>query len=327
MLKFNNINIGITSKCNAKCKFCNRTTLPSFKDINAEMPIETFKKIYKYSKHIDFCGSFGDFINHSDPMPFLELAKNYGTTFTAETNAGIRDDEFWKKLGKICNSEDYHVQFSIDEIEKDINPYRKNLTKNVLRNLNTFIEAGGYAVVKTLLFEFNEEQIEHQTEYFNKIGIKRILKQYSMMYDDLLKAPSECKYQEGTLPYIASFPPLKIKECPWRKSNWAYILDNGEVHPCCNLNIFAWDINDQFPNHSVNLGTHKERVKKYTQELLNIYIKNKKLINLNTEGVTLELAWNNEYNDYVRNNIKQIPRCSKKCGYVKFFSDSITGVK
>jgi len=319
---FNNINLGITSKCNAHCDYCNRNTFKAFPDMNQDMSLKTFQKIVPYTKNIDFCGSYGDFCNHPNPFPFLELCSNI--TFNVETNAGRRSLDFWKELAKYCNNEKQYVQFSIDDIRNELNPYRKVKTEIVLKNLKAFINAGGYAVVKTLLFKFNETQMEDMRLFFAELGVHKHLKQFSMIYEKGdLAPPKGCKYEKGTLPFLYNVskhitkPP---KSCQWNDGKWLYVLDNGEVHPCCNIVTYAAFMNDTMP-YIGEYTSYDEYGKLY-----DIYVKNKELINLNTEGVTLESAYWNEYNKYVRDNFKKIPRCIKRCGLNNYTTNPITGI-
>jgi MoaA/NifB/PqqE/SkfB family radical SAM enzyme len=319
---FNNINLGITSKCNAKCKYCNRHTFKDSPYINQDMSIKTFEKIYPFTRHIEFCGSYGDFINHPKGLEFLYIAKSNNVTFNVETNAGINDENYWKELANICNSKDHFVQFSIDDIEHEFNPYRGVKTKVVLDNLQKFISFGGYAIVKTILFSFNEFQ-DIKSEMM-KLGVKKHIEQYSMIYESgKLEAPSHCKYKDGTLKYlydISSKINIPPKKCPWDEGKWLYIFDNGELHQCCNLVIHSVDLEDSLP-----------KVGEYTNineygELYDVYLKNKDLINLNNNDVTFESAYNNEYNEYVRKNYKNITRCKRRCSIFNFISEPITGI-
>lgn len=321
---FNNINLGITSKCNAKCAYCNRNTFKEFPDMNKDMELSTFKKIYPYAKRIEFCGSYGDIINHNNAFPFLELCKSNDVKFNIETNAGFRSSDYWKHLATLCNSNEQYAQFSIDDIINPINMYRRVKTDVVLNNLKTFIDAGGFAVVKTLLFRFNDDQQNIMSKVFKDLGVKNHIKQYSMIYEEGdLNCPIECKYTQGTLPYLyeisknIKMPP---KECQWGSGNWIYILDNGEVHPCCNIVTYAAEYKDDMP--FIGEYTDKDEF----GILYELYKANKELINLNNDCVTLETAYNNEYHAYIRANFKTIPRCIKRCGINNFTSNPITGI-
>ena len=321
---FNNVNLGITSKCNAKCDYCNRKTFADFPDMNQDMPLSTFEKILPFTKKIEFCGSYGDFINHPNSLEFAEITKSKKIPFNIETNAAVRNKEYWQSLAKICNSENAYVQFSIDDILNTINPYRKVNTSNVLENLETFILAGGYAEVKTILFNFNENQMNSMKTLFDNMGVRKHLKQYSMIYEkNELAAPKDCKYKKGTLPFlydISSKLKNKPKVCQWNAGKWIYILDNGEVHPCCNIVTYGGMLKDTMP--FVSEYTNIEEF----GDLYEIYLKNKYLINLNTEGVTLESAYFNEYNKYVRNNFHNIPRCVKRCSLNNITNNPVTGI-
>lgn len=320
---FKNINIGITAQCNAKCAYCNRQTLPDFPDMNTRMRFKTFNKILGYSEHIQFCGSFGDFSMHAHGLAIAQLAKARGA-LTIETNGAKKDSRYWEELGRICNSEKHKVQFNVDDVENVINPYRQVKTEDVLDNIMIFTRAGGYAVSKTILFKFNEDQPIR--EHLKDVGVKEFYTQYSTIYEPgtFLEAPTNFPHVTGTLPFIYNTSKLmssSLKSCPWQDMEACYILDNGEVHVCCNLIPWAAHIQDLMPG--VGQYTHYSR---YGKEL-ELYEKNKHKINLNMESVTLDSAWNNEYNVYVRENFQGIQKCQERCLIQNITPNPIDGMK
>lgn len=301
---FNNINIGITTECNAKCYLCNRTCIPEFP--SSELAPEILDKIIPFTKRIQIIGGFGDFINHPKSLEFAHKLKDID--FLIETNGELHDSSYWKELAQIANNKDQAVQFSIDDILNDVNYYRKVNTKKVLENLQTFISAGGYAKIKTILFEFNEDQIDQMREYFKSL---EFYTQKSMFYpvSGKLSAPTGTKHSGSIsiLNQITSKRMTSPKSCQWQDGKWLLINELGEVHICCYILTFIAGMKDKAPKEI------SEYTKlKYYNELYDIYLKNKDKININ--NVTLMEAYNNQYNQYVINNYKNINRCKIACG-------------
>jgi len=301
---FNNINLGITTECNAKCYLCNRSCIPDFpKNIN--MNISILDKILPHTKSIQIIGGFGDFINHPQSLEFAE--KMQDVDFNIETNGELHDEYYWKQLALLAKDENHSVQFSIDDIENEVNPYRKVNTEKVLHNLSVFRDAGGHAKIKTILFQFNESQIEKMKIKFGE----NFYTQQSMFYPKygLLSAPSFIKH-DGSISLINKINKMKMRSpltCPWQDGRWLLVNELGEVHICCYILTFLAGKKDRAPK-SISEYTKLE----YYGELYDLYLKNKDNIDLN--NVSLEAAYSNEYNQYVIKNFKNINRCKISCG-------------
>lgn len=325
---FNSVHFGITSKCNASCYICNRNCVSSY-PLNIEISKEIFDKVYPYTKQVGLMGGFGDFINHKDSLYFPKILLAHNKKFMIETNAGIRDEKYWKDLAKLAKDEDHHVQFSIDDIKNDINPYRKTKTERVLTNLKTFIDAGGCAYVKIIVFNFNYKYLNEMSEYFKSIGVIKVFKQYSTNYmmEGELSCPADYPHKQGTHPYLKKLNNslnIDFSFCPWVKGKWCYIFENGEVHNCCS--IFILGHVETYHPEKLKLMSDLTTKEDYKDELIDLYLKNRDLINLNNDGVTLESAYNNEYNAYLRKNFKDIPRCNYRCKTYKVIdTNNITG--
>jgi len=292
------------------------------------MSIETFRKVIPYAKKMSFIGGFGDFINHPQSLDFVREIGD--KPFMIETNAGIRDESYWKELASMANDADHYVQFSVDEVFESQNPYRMVDTKIVLHNLKTFIDAGGYAVVKTIRFNFNEDKIPIMTEFFKSIGVKEYHTQLSIYYpdkgDSILSAPHvPGVFVNGTLPLVykinEKFSKSGVK-CGWKEGRWLYIVENGEVHRCCKLSIYINGMQDNAPA-PISKYTQDE----YYDDISEIYYRNKELINLNTDGVTMETIQNNEYFRYIEEKFKHVKRCKISCALRYDIANRMLGLK
>lgn len=256
------------------------------------MSLDVFDKIHPFAERIEFIGSAGDFIYHPQSLEFLERIPHKG--FVVETNGSIKDSEYWKKLATYTKQENQIVIFAIDDILREVNPYRKVKTAEVLKNFNAFVEAGGNAFIKVLLFDFNENQIEQMKERFKG---HKIMFHSSEEYSDEFKPPSIINIlaKQGTsilsddLFDVLSKRP--ITHCTWAKEKKIFIFEDGEVQPCCNFNP-----------HDINYRYGK---------IEQLYPENKHLININ--NYTLQEIMNTEYFKYVYSSFNDIPRCRVKC--------------
>ena len=189
----------------------------------------------------------------------------------------------------------------------------------MLRNFDTFVNAGGFAKVKSILFAFNEHQIVKMKERFDGV---EFLTQQSMYYPKtgLLSAPSHIKHN-GSIAFLNSISERRMtspKSCPWQDGKWLLINELGEVHTCCYLLTFIAGMKDRAPKE-ISKFTSLD----YYGEVYDLYVKNKEAINLN--NVCLTDAYENEYNRYVRKNYKNIERCKLSCGISEKIKEALQG--
>lgn len=160
------IQIGVTTKCNAKCYMCFRNLERYCIPHNIELPIEAIEKLIPHFNLFVFIGCFGDFICHSKSLEIVNLLSD--KNIHIDTNGSLHGKEYWTELGKSPAT----VRFCIDDIEGKTDRYRKTDIRKTLQNLEWFMEAGGKAKMKTVLFNFNQHQniselydIPHITEF------------------------------------------------------------------------------------------------------------------------------------------------------------------
>lgn len=111
----------VTSFCQAKCPSCVRTDLINK---NAFVPkhvdIEVFRRAVKGLSNVDvvtLCGETGDPLMHPDIEEIIDLFINEGIDVYVHTNAGLRDEEFFRKLAQ----KKIGVDFGIDGMTEEIN--------------------------------------------------------------------------------------------------------------------------------------------------------------------------------------------------------------
>ena len=176
-----------TDKCNSGCAMCPRYDSQGFELStleNVEWTLESFKKAWtvdfiKDLNKVLACGNFGDpcackeFVDMYEYMreinPNIELACN--------TNGSLRTQDWWARLGKVITQRSDrtggYCTFSIDGLEDTNHLYRRGTVwKNIMRNAEAFIAAGGEAHWDFIVFEHNEHQVDEARELAIKMGFK-----------------------------------------------------------------------------------------------------------------------------------------------------------
>ena len=171
-----------TSKCNAACPQCARwlddgftlnpkLTITDLKlhTIQEKLPIELVRQLDK----MFMCGTYGDPAAHRDPISIYEWFRevNPQITLGMNTNGGLRNAQFWNKLGKILSNELDYCVFSIDGLDDTNHIYRRNVNYNrVILNAREFIAAGGRAHWDMLVFKHNEHQVDKCMQLARELG-------------------------------------------------------------------------------------------------------------------------------------------------------------
>ena len=176
-----------TDKCNSGCAMCPRYDSQGFELStleNVEWTLESFKKAWtvdfiKDLNKVLACGNFGDpcackeFVDMYEYMreinPNIELACN--------TNGSLRTQDWWARLGKVITQRSDrtggYCTFSIDGLEDTNHLYRRGTVwKNIMRNAEAFITAGGEAHWDFIVFEHNEHQVDEARNLAIKMGFK-----------------------------------------------------------------------------------------------------------------------------------------------------------
>ena len=176
-----------TDKCNSGCAMCPRYDSQGFELStleNVEWTLESFKKAWtvdfiKDLNKVLACGNFGDpcackeFVDMYEYMreinPNIELACN--------TNGSLRTQDWWARLGKVITQRPDrtggYCTFSIDGLEDTNHLYRRGTVwKNIMRNAEAFIAAGGEAHWDFIVFEHNEHQVDEARDLAIKMGFK-----------------------------------------------------------------------------------------------------------------------------------------------------------
>ena len=292
------LHVELSTKCQAMCPLCLRNDY-GFKTRNdfpkIDLSYNDWKKIFDTTnlcnlKEVLFCGNFGD------PLiaPDLELIvsdcfKRWPhVNVNIHTNGGMRTPNWWENFGRTFKNKNLNVHFSIDGLEDTNHLYRINVPyEKVIENAKAFINAGGSAQWKFILFKHNRHQIaiaktrsqelgftqfivENMTTPFKTIRNKGLVFQSDT--DSYMILPA---YGQTTVEKLNRYEPILETEEEYQKKNleeevfWkqanqkpichtinyksVYLAANGQVFPCCYLGKF-------YDNYNWNKRRHNWEV-------------------------------------------------------------------
>lgn len=172
-----------TDKCNSACPMCSRydhkgNESPTLE--NAEWTLDDFKKTWtvdflKDLKKILACGNYGDPCVCREFVDIYEYCRevNPDIELACNTNASLRNTDWWYRLGKVIVKRGDYCTFSLDGLEDTNHLYRRNTNwTKIMENAKAFIDAGGIAHWDFIVFEHNEHQVEKAKELAKSMGFK-----------------------------------------------------------------------------------------------------------------------------------------------------------
>lgn len=179
------LHLELTSRCNALCPMCARTTgldydnelLKKRDDLNL---IDTDPQLIKnvleqlqpfVPEHVFINGNFGDPIMYPYLLDVVRMCKDAGVPqVTLSTNGSAQTETWWRELAQIMRKPD-KVIFAIDGLEDTNHLYRVNTKwSTIMRNAKAFIEEGGVARWDYIGFEHNEHQIDEARQLADDMG-------------------------------------------------------------------------------------------------------------------------------------------------------------
>lgn len=269
------INIELSSRCNARCPLCVRNFLGfpynhGYKE--TDLTLARIKEIVPVSvvaqlDHVMINGDYGDMLMNPETPEiiawFLDHGrkpniKDSGIIISAFTNGGARGRDFWEALGKL----NFELSFCIDGLEDTHHIYRQNtLYETVLRNAGYFIAAGGRAVWCMTEFDHNRHQINEAGIRSKELGFSKFVTRYTgrdsgPVYDQTGRKIFVMKEETpdgNTFPdmideaWVSTHKrgPHKV---PHRKitcealTKWpvsVYIAADGTLDPCCMIGNYT----------------------------------------------------------------------------------------
>ena len=244
--KIKNLEVELSTYCNAACPGCSRhywgtsKKLPEL--VEEHLDIDTVTKVIKQLPNpqdleIHLCGNLGDpLMNPRILEGITDWIEIFGVSKVfIDTNGGLRSEEFWRELAKVPRVD---CTFSIDGLKDTNHIYRVGVDWNKLeRNFMAFIEAGGKATWKWLIFDHNKHQTKEASKWAETYGFARFDARMSM------RPPPE-QIKESTINYtIKKAQTLKAEKidtiedkeinCKALELNRIYLNGEGRLWPCC----------------------------------------------------------------------------------------------
>jgi MoaA/NifB/PqqE/SkfB family radical SAM enzyme len=284
--------LGITTKCNGKCKICARHTPACNEgvDLNCDLDLDLVKPHLSNFHTLVFIGGYGEAVLHSKFLDFLDYINiNYPDMYMlTSSNMSVRSESYWKELA----TKNIKLLACIDNITSEKCFYRGVDYDICLRNLKAFIGAGGNATWTTLAFDYNKSQINEMENISKDIGCTDFVLKRSFLYlkDSQLDLTGEKSRTEFTKDY-----PCTDIQCRWKEDKHIYLNEFGIFAPCCHSDV--------------NYG-HVRNDEKFS----NFYKTNDLHIKNNFEDIIsrLELIYKNKDNIQLCKNMCSVPVKFKK---------------
>lgn len=255
------IHLEISSLCNARCPLCPRNFHgypynDGYEERN--LTLADTKKIFspKFLQHINevnINGNFGDIVMNPQAVDIVRYFRQHDIEIVISTNGGARKKDFWQDLAVL----ECKVLFCLDGLSDTHSIYRQDTVyETVLKNAQTFINAGGNAVWKMIPFDHNQHQIEDCQALSKELGfsdfvltdqgrdtgvavdkkgnvVNVIGKPKVINFDQLLESK---KTDEILLEDLN--PVVKSITCEVKKNKSIYVTSIGEVYPCCYTGFY-----------------------------------------------------------------------------------------
>lgn len=265
MIEYKNIrdvHLELSTLCNAACPLCPRNFRgypynDGYPELN--FTLKNAHTIFKpeFLNQLDriyINGNYGDIVMNPEAVDIVRYFREHNQNLVIDisTNGSARNSQFWKSLAKL----DAHVMFCLDGLEDTHHLYRQNTVwSTIIKNAQTFINAGGKATWKFIKFDHNIHQLEacrqlskdlkfaeFQTiddgrntgPVFNKNGNHtHTIGSYSGPTE--FKILFHKKKTNEVMPedILDSRAPSKSVRCLSVMFQSIYIAANGDVSPCC----------------------------------------------------------------------------------------------
>jgi len=318
-LPLSHIHIELTTKCNAACPMCMRNLNGDIDHpnlIKTDFDISWFENVDLPANKLTLCGNYGDPCVHPNLHLVIEKwLERYNKPIKMMTNGGARKPEYWKTIAEMAKDK-MDVVFGIDGLADTNHLYRRHVQwDKLIENAKAFIDAGGKATWKFIIFEHNKHQVEEAAalakqlgfEKFEKIKTNRFRKDYLPVVDrnnNEIYRLYEAKVDETG---FTAKNPNRIQttkewtgeiNCYAKKESSVYIAADGRIYPCCNTGY----------HYNTDLVTNKE-----------IFELQENCPTPNIQDMLLSEATESEFFKTVENKWSSTPlqKCKITCGVLR----------
>jgi len=259
------IQVALSSNCNLLCPGCQRTQWDTQRNISPLIKKNQFldkqilldviqNKTSNSLKKIEFVGLIDDALAYPHLLELLQEMLNVRPDLNIEfdTNASLRNPDYFKQLATILNKFTKHfVNFSVDGLEDTNHIYRVGANwKKIMANAEAFIQAGGHANWKFIVFPWNAHQEKEVRRLAKTMGFQNIVVRHNqdlslntlemakdkpwLKKDKIVGIYTETTFEQFNelLEKDKYSSPYNI-DCLWHGDRKIYISYTGNVWPCC----------------------------------------------------------------------------------------------
>jgi len=247
------LHVEISSMCNARCPQCPRNFNGWNDPIELDEKNIDLNKLKEISTNFPnipavFCGNHGDPMMHGD---IVECAKLFNKV-SIDTNGSIGRVASYRELAR----QGVKIKFNIDGLEDTNHIYRQDTVwNNIIDRAKSFINAGGEATWRFIVFRHNQHQIENARELSKQLGFKKfevcdvgrnhgpIMDNKGNVIDWLLPHDTddqpghfdtefELRIMKDPIDLEIDYSDRSI-DCELKREGNIYFNVNGELLPCC----------------------------------------------------------------------------------------------
>jgi MoaA/NifB/PqqE/SkfB family radical SAM enzyme len=260
------VHLEISTLCNASCPWCPRTFWGypyngGYPELNFTLANARYiftPDFLTQLTGININGNFGDCVMNPETPDIVEYFKTHNSNLNIEinTNGGARSVDFWTRLAQASA----HILFALDGLEDTHHLYRQNTVYDtVIKNAESFIQAGGNATWKMIEFDHNRHQIDQCKQLSQQLGFA----DFKLVQSDRTVAPvfnskGQLTHTLGNYTGEQEFAVLFHRKntdtvlledivankkessinCRVKQSKSVYIAATGDVSPCCWTGLY-----------------------------------------------------------------------------------------
>jgi len=180
------VEFDLTSTCQAYCASCSRyviedgaVKLNPYVKFNNQVSIDAIANIFSSELIVEnvgvsMVGSIGDPLAHTDIVGVLETIFKHKpkARVVMHTNGGLGHPDTYRKIAQIEGT--IKLYFSIDGLADTNHLYRDSVVwERIEQNVQAFIQAGGTARWKYIVFDWNKHQVEAARQLSQQWGFQK----------------------------------------------------------------------------------------------------------------------------------------------------------
>jgi len=238
------INWELNNICNLMCPQCERNRivdglLVRISNLNGwDNTLDMFVKQYENIKYdierIRFDGEESESLSSADFLPICEYVHSKDIVINVSTNGSIKNPDYWYELGKeFSKNKESKIYFGLDGMGSELSLYRIGANYDrIIENTKAFIDGGGKAYWKMIVFKHNQHQVEDAKKESQRLGFEDFIMVCNLRRNNLEPFkhsfhPKTKKRKEYQLEVQTKF--AESMESHSLKENQLYINYKGQV--------------------------------------------------------------------------------------------------